>query len=402
MKHVLVSFVMICSLLLAISGCSNEFTLQLEPNLEVPEKPGIIQKKPGEKKPETSYEEGSDESDPQDIDQEDIDQEEEEEEEDGDIYFPDIDQEEDGDYEPDITEIVPPEFLDFNLLSKKEIRFNFTTAVNNVFCAFTPHQEIERIQDGKTVKIFLKENLELQTEFLIELNVKDDLDNSLSVEVPLFVNDWIPKIEINELRTEYSKDASRAEFVEFKVKSAGNLGGLRLYIMYNAKKPFVFDFPPVDVKSGDYITLHLRTLESSSINELGEDLSESEGIDSSPISRDLWVPGSTKFLHKTDIVYLQDANGRILDAVILNEEPGETWKKNFSHFTEIIEYLHDRGAWKSMDGNLPGPFDAIDTSTIKSSATKSISRYENKENTHTVKDWHITNNGGATPGLPNK
>jgi len=395
MKHVFVSFVMICSLLLAICGCSNDFTLQLEPNLEVPEKPVINQKEPGKNKPEPSYEEEPEEPDLDDIDQE-------EDEDDDDIDYPDIGQEETDDYEPEIIEIVPPEFVDFNLLSKKEIRFNFTTAVNSVFCAFTPHQEIEYIQDGKILNIYLKEDLELQTEFLINLDVKDDWENSLSVEVPLFVNDWIPQIEINELRTEYSKDASRAEFVEFKVKSAGNLEGLRLYIMYNAKKPFVFDFPPVDVKPGEYITLHLRTLESSCINELGEDLSESEGTDSSSISRDFWVPGSTKLLHKTDIVYLQDANGRILDAVILNEEPDETWKKNFSHFAEIIEYLHDIGAWKSMDGNLPGPLDAVDTSTIKSSATKSISRHEGKENTHTVKDWHITNTGGATPGLPNK
>ena len=160
---------------------------------------------------------------------------------------PDADQEEADNNEPEITEVVPPEFTDFNLFSKKEILFNFTSIVKNVSCTFTPHQEIDRIQDGKTVKIYLKENLELQTEFLIKLNVKDNWENSLSVEVPLFINDWIPKIEINELRTEYSSTASRAEFIEFKVKSAGNLDGLKLYIMWDAKKPYVFDLPSVEV-----------------------------------------------------------------------------------------------------------------------------------------------------------
>jgi len=409
MKHVFVSFVMICSLLLAISGCSNDFTLQLEPNLEVPEKPVIIQKEPGKNKPEPSYEEEPEEPDLEDIDLEEADDDDIyyldidlEEADDDDIYYLDIEQEEADDDEPEIIEIVPPEFVDFNLLSKNEIRFNFTTAVNNVFCAFTPHQEIESIQDGKTVKINLKENLELQTEFLIALNVKDDWDNSLSVEVPLLVNDWIPKIEINELRTEYSSSASRAEYIELKVKSAGNLEGLKLYIMWDAKKPYIFDLPAIDVKQGEYVVIHLRTLESTCVNELGEDLSESTGTDSSPNSRDLWVPGSTKLLHKTDIVYLQDANGRILDAVILNEEPDETWKKNQSHFAKIIEDLYNSGAWKSEDGNLPGPLDAVDTSEIKSSATKSISRHEGKENTHTAKDWYITKTSGATPGERNK
>jgi hypothetical protein len=362
MKQVFVNYVMICSLLMAICGCSNDVTLQQEQDLEFPEIPEIEQVETCDNEPDFSEEQETD--------------------------------------EPYSTEIEPLEFVSFNLFSRKEIHFYFSTAVNNISCTFTPFQEIECIQDGKTVKIILKENLELRTEFLIELNVEDDLGNSLSIEVSLFVNDWIPKMEINELRTEYS--SPRAEFIEFKIKSAGDLDGLQLFIMWNAKETYIFDFPAADVKSGEYVTLHLRTLASNCVNELGEDLSESTGTDSSPTARDLWVSGSTKRLHKTDIVYLQDANGNILDAVILNETPDETWDKNRAHFAGIAEYLYNKGAWKSADGQLPGPFDAVDTSTIKTSATKSISRYESKENTHTANDWYITGNGGATPGQPNK
>ena len=388
MKHVFVSFVMICSLLLAICGCSNDFTPQLEPNLEVPEKPGIIQKKPGENMPNSLYEEESD--DPEDLDLEDIDQEEEDEDN---IDYPETDQKE-ADYPR-------PKLSDFYLFSNKEIRINFSETVKIVSCTFTQHQEIERIQDGKTVIIYLKENLELKTKCLIELNVKDDRDNSLSFEVPLFANYWIPEIEINELRTEYSGTALQTEYVEFKVKSTGNLDGLRLFIMWDPKKPYIFDLPAVDVKSNEYITLHMRTLDSICINELGEDLSESPGKDSSPTARDLWVPDNkTKWLHKTDIVYLQDANGRILDAIVMNEKPGETWDKNRAHFAKITEDLYNKGAWKSIDGKLPGPLDAVDTSKI--ATTKTINRYEGKENTHTAKDWYITNTKDATPGLPNK
>jgi len=393
MKHVFIGLVMIFSLLLAIWSCSNDFTFQQGQDLESLEKPEINQNEPGKKKPDSYYGQESDDTDPEDIEmEEDID----------DIDDQDTDQEKTGNSERYFMEILPAEFTDFNLFSKKEVRFNFTAAVKNVSCAFSPYQEIERIQDGKIVKIYLKENFKLQTDFLIELNAKDNLENSLSVEVPLFVNDWIPKIEINELRTEYSSSALRAEFIEFKVKSAGNLEGLKLYIMWDAKKPYIFNLPAIDVKSGEYITLHLRTLEDDCVNELGEDLSESIGTDSSPTARDLWIPGNKEWLHKTDIVYLQDANGRILDAVILNEEPGEMWKKNRAHFAEIVEELYKRGAWKSADSQPPGPLNAVDTSTIKSSATKSISRYEGRENTHSAKDWYITNTGGATPGKPNK
>jgi len=389
MKQIFVSYVMICSLLLAVCGCSGDLSPQQGPNLEFPEKPDIDHEDAGNNSLDSSDEQGLNEPELPEVDPPEAELPEDE-----------LPVDEPAETEP--PEVEPPGFVDFCLFSKKEIRFNFSSAVNNISCTFTPYQEIDYIQDGKTVKVFLKENLGLQTDFSVELNVKDDWENSLSVEVPLFVNDWIPKIEINELRTEYESSRKRAEFIEFKVKSAGELNGLQLYIMWNAKKPYVFDLPDVDVKLGEYVTFHLRTLESACVNELGEDLSESTGTDSCPTARDLWVSGSSAWLHKTDIVYLQDANGNILDAVILNEEPGEAWKKNQSHFAEIAEDLYNKGAWKSADDQLPGPFDAVDTSTIKSAATKSISRYEGKENTHTASDWYITDTGGASPGQPNK
>jgi len=227
----------------------------------------------------------------------------------------------------------------------------------------------------------------------IDQEETDNNDPSLPESEP-------PKfLEINELYTEYSGPAKRAEFIEFKAKSAGNLDGIQLYIMWDAKKPYVFDFPAINVKLGEYIVLHLRTLDDGCVDELGEDLAESGGTESCPTARDLWVPGSTKYLHQTDIVYLQDANGRILDAIIMNETPGETWDKNRAHFAEIAKDLYNKGAWKSVDGKLPGPLDAVDTS--KTTATKSISRHEGKENTHTANDWYVTKTNGISLGQPN-
>jgi len=365
MKQLFFGQVMIFSLLLAICGCSNGAGFQEGTDLE-------SQEEAGNGKPNPSGGQGSNGHD-----------------------LPDIGQEETDDNAPE-----PPELENFYLFSKKEIHLNFSAAVSVISCTFTPYQEIDCIQNGETLKILLKENLELKTEFLIELNVEDDWENSLSVEVPLFVSDWIPKMEINELRTENS--GKRTEFIEFKVKSAGDLDKLKLYIMWNAKDAYIFDFPNVYVKSGEYITLHLRTLESNAVDELGEDLSESAGTDSSPTARDLWVPGNSKWLHKTDIVYLKDADGNIMDAVILNETPGEAWSKSQSHFAGIAEDLYNKGVWKSSDGKLPSPFDAVDTSTIKAAATKSISRHEGKEDSNTANDWYVTNTGGASPGQPNK
>jgi len=209
-------------------------------------------------------------------------------------------------------------------------------------------------------------------------------------------------LEINELRTEYSSTSKRAEYIEFKVKQAGNLFGYGLHIMYDSIKPFIYNFPAIDVTLGEYITLHLRSLESNCIDELGDDLALSGGTDSCTTARDLWVSGSVKLLHQTDIVYLQDAYGRFIDAIIMNETPSAQWNKTLSHFTEIAENLYNNGMWKSVDDQKPTPYDAVDTSAIKTAATRSVSRYEKKENTHTSNDWYITATSGVTPGLPNK
>jgi len=209
-------------------------------------------------------------------------------------------------------------------------------------------------------------------------------------------------LEINELYTEYSGKTKHAEYIEFKALQSGNLNGLSLHIMYNAKKPFIYYFPAVDVALGEYITLHLRTLENNCIDELEDDLSLSDGVDSCPTARDLWVSGSVKSLHKTDIVYLQDEYGRILNAVIMYETPGNTWNKNQAHFAEIAENLFYAGVWKSADGEKPTPLDAVDTSSIKTSTTKSVSRYEGQENTHTSNDWYVTAANSVSPGQPNK
>jgi len=210
--------------------------------------------------------------------------------------------------------------------------------------------------------------------------------------------DGIVEILINELRTEYDSSAKEVEYIEFKVKKSGSLQGIKLYIKWNSITPYTFALPAIDVKKGDYITYHLRTLQSVCKDELGDNLSLSGGNGSCPTARDLWASGNAKLLHNTDIVYLQDADGNILDAIVLNETPNTEWAKDKQHFTGILEFLYNKGAWTAPNGELSGYFDAVDTSGIGANATISVCRYENSEDTNTKNDWYIT---VTTPGLPN-
>jgi len=207
-------------------------------------------------------------------------------------------------------------------------------------------------------------------------------------------------LQINELRTEFSSGLNSTEYIEFKVIKGGSLEGLYLYIMINAQDTFLYFFPETDVETGEYITLHLRTLDKNNCcDELRDDLTISGGTDACHSARDLWVSGNTKLLDKSSFVYLQDYYGKIMDAVVLNEKPSGTWNSNQANF---VERIYKAGMWQSADGNKPTPLDAVNTSAIGLSPFKSVSRYENRENTHSAKDWYITAAGYLSPGLPNK
>lgn len=237
-----------------------------------------------------------------------------------------------------------------------------------------------------------------------EYSQEDEDEDELQVEVtlvlpPLFKDPNAPVLQINELRTEYSGGQSRAEFIEFRANEDLNLAGMRVLIASNNLNPVVYEFLPVEIKEYEYVVLHLRTLSAESKDEYGEKKDESGGRDSSPVSRDFWVPGNKELLRKTDIIYVLDKDDNVIDAVMISEKPDSEWSK--SYFTETAELLFNRGAWKSSDGTIPSPMEAVSTSSIGSALTKSISRDETTAFTRTASDWYVTSQGGISPGTRN-
>jgi len=200
-----------------------------------------------------------------------------------------------------------------------------------------------------------------------------------------------PKMLINELRTEAR--ASSIEYVEFKMLSDGNLGGLKAVIYRsNAKTPFEFEFPATEVGKGEYVVLYLRTADKN-----GQPYPEE-----SPGALSFRIPGNGSWLNKSSTVYVEDRDGGILSAVMLFDGPETAWEgPSKGHFADVAKFLFERGAWKSSDGRPATPADAVQTSGIGNALTRSVSRDESVADTNTAADWYVTVTGGATPGLPN-
>ncbi|MDR1398578.1 MAG: hypothetical protein LBJ41_01455 [Treponema sp.] len=288
-----------------------------------------------------------------------------------------------------------PAFISCKAASPIEIEFGFTTPVKVVSLNFDRPVEVESISDGAQVKVALKKQLDEGEAVTADILVKDEYQNTLNVLAPFTArNNRMPSIQLTEIRTEYSKP--KVEFVEMKTLSSGNLGALRLFIASNGIDSPVFVFPPIEVQAGEYIVVHLRSIEEGLVNETGTNLAASAGTESTPNGRDFWVPSSTKLLRKTDAVFLMDQDDKVLDALMLHKESDTAWKGNL---VQAAELLGKQRAWRAASGTNPQASDAIvsDATTL----TRTISRNESIPDSNSAVDWFITATSSATPGKSN-
>jgi len=290
-----------------------------------------------------------------------------------------------------------PVFLDCRTVSSTELVFKFSLPVRVTSLHFDPALETESVEDGQEVIVTFTRPLEAGRKFTADILVVDADRNSLNVIVPFRArNDRMPKLVFNELRTEYSKP--KVEFVEFLALEPGNLGAMRLFIASNSLSEPVYEFSPADVRAGEYIVLHLRTVEDGCVDETGRDLALSRGTEAQNDARDFWLPGTAKMIHKTDILWIADQDDRIIDAVLLCEKPAAGWGK----IASAAEYVGREGSWLSSAGEIlfsPDPSDSI--ITAGTTVTRTVSRNEETSPDRSAKNWFITATNGATPGKKN-
>lgn len=205
-------------------------------------------------------------------------------------------------------------------------------------------------------------------------------------------NENVPKMIISEVQLKYTKP--KAEFVEIYIQSDGNLGGVCLYTAHGGDKGR-YEFPSIDVKKGEYITVHFRKIEENCVDELGSDLNKSGGEYSSS-ARDLWILNNEKLINKTDVILIEkNKNGKILDALLLAESACSSWSKDTQK--KAVERALKDGKWVG-DGSV-----ASAVCSDGFTATRTLSRQGALDvaGASSKNDWIVTVKSGATPGEPN-
>jgi hypothetical protein len=290
------------------------------------------------------------------------------------------------------TSASSPVFYGCKTSATGEVAFSFSREVKVSSMYFDPPMETEIINQGETVAVRFNPApqgpaLPGGSKVTADLLVEDKSRNTLNVLVSFRTrNDRMPELEINEIRAAYSKP--RVEFIEFKAQSAGNLGGLRLFASYEKEEP-IFEFPPVEVKKGEYIVVHTRSIEPGIVDETGANLAASQGTDALTTARDFWMPGAMK-LHDANAIYIMDQDDRILDGVLLVSS-AYRWKDSI---TAAAAEMARQEAWPS-----PEPADAVNADG--NTTTRTICRVEGRNNSRSAADWYITVTSGATPGKAN-
>jgi hypothetical protein len=294
-----------------------------------------------------------------------------------------------------------PVFIGCKAVSGREIAFQFSLPVTVSSLNFDPPQKIGEIRDGNTVTVMLQDPPPGGERIMADILVKDRDGNTLNVLVPFRTrNEDFPSFIITEVRTEYSKP--KVEFVELRMLTAGNLGALRMFIAANGLDTPLFEFPPAAVNAGEYVVVHLRTLDPAVVNETGGDpaaVPYTKENEAQPDARDFWVPESKKRLSKkAGAVFFADQDDRIIDALIFSEFAENSFWQDET-MAQAAELLGDTGAWIATDGGVPGPVDAV--LSRNATTTRSICRDETAADSNSATDWYIAATSCATPGKPN-
>jgi hypothetical protein len=293
-----------------------------------------------------------------------------------------------------------PVFLECRAVSSIQIAFRFSLPVTVSSLHFDPVLEVDSVDEGELVTVTLREPLSGGERFVADILVADEGGNTLNVLAPFRSrNDEMPSLVVNEVRTEYSKP--RVEFVELRILSAGNLGGIRLFLAETGPDQPFFEFPPARAAAGEYVVVHLRSLDPNSVNETSDDLGATpytKENEAWPDTRDFWIPDAKKHLaKKAGMAYLLDQDDEVLDALMWSESADPWWADE--KLAAAAEFLSSKGAWGAAGEGIPGPANVV--SSAGTTATRSISRNEAAPDTNSAADWYITASSSATPGKKN-
>ena len=249
----------------------------------------------------------------------------------------------------------------------------------------------ESIPDGSGIRFTLARSPGPGVKAILSGTVRDANGDTLSFAAPFTgFNDRVPRLRISEIRTGYSKP--KVEYIEIVALTAGNLGGVEIFNAMNGVVP-VRELPAVEVKAGEYIVWHFRSVEEGLVNETGA-LNASGGTDSCPTALDFWDTQDRSPFKATNVIWLRERKGgAIMDALLCAESGKADWPTDAVRAAALEAVA--AGAWR------PGALIADAAPSDGMTPTRTLARDPALTDTDSAADWKLCAKGKCSPGKAN-
>ena len=191
-----------------------------------------------------------------------------------------------------------------------------------------------------------------------------------------------------------STKAPHRDYVEFRVLEAGNLGGLELS-WASSVKLMAYRFPAVEVLAGDYLVLHLAPEGlASEVDETGEDIAASGGVDATSMARDFWS-GAGGLPDESGALSLRTRPGGASQDALFYAADDKSGAVAEGKLADLLSEAGGEGAWV-----FAGKAAWEDAFRWHPSAARSIYRIAGTD-TQGGGDWLVSEASCQTPGAPN-
>jgi hypothetical protein len=302
------------------------------------------------------------------------------------------------------VDLLPPQLQSVQALGPGEIAISFDedAGLRAEKTRITPPLAVEDVT-GPSKNVLLRGERQAPGRlYSLESEAQDAHGNTASFVAQFYgYNDRVPRILINEFTPRGS--GNHPDLVELRAFSAGNIGGVVLFL----GSPGSFDarlvFPAFEVAAGSFILVHLKP--SGDPGELDEttDPSASGGADASDTAFDFWLKEGPALGGNNGVLALCDRpGGTCLDGVVYSNRTSQSDEQYGGFGSEQMrvraEELAKSGAWKQA-GPRVTPEDAVNPEG--STGTRSLCRSSGSIDSDRPEDWHIVPTRRATFGSVN-
>ena len=308
------------------------------------------------------------------------------------------------DSRPPAADLLPPQVQSVQATGPREISISFDedAGLRAEKTRITPPLAVTDVT-GPSKNVLLRgEQQSPGRMYSLEAEAEDAQGNSASFVAQFYgYNARVPRLLINEFTPRGS--GNHPDLVELKAMTAGNMGGVVLYLGTPGSHDARIVFPPFEVNTGSFVVVHLKPSGDPAEVDETSDPASSRGFDASDTAYDFWLRDSPGLGGNNGVLTLCDRpGGACMDGVLYSNRTSQSDEQYGGFGSDEMraraEELVQCRAWKTAGARVT-PEEAI--SPEGSTGTRSICRSSASADTDSPEDWHVVPTRKATFGSEN-